>query len=109
MDTSGLRSSERTGATNGAETAQAAGADVGAAGGPTAAQLRRRFELNGDLDEVCQIDGPDGARIFVGLPPRESKFLADLARDGDIGLELSNDPRSPIVVGVYPIRPVSRG
>ena len=28
---------------------------------------------------------------------------------GDIGYELSLDPRTPIVIGVYPMRPVPRG
>lgn len=91
--------------------------------GPTAAQLRRfiksrpyvplhelrrRFELNGDLDEVSRIQTPERGTVFVGLPARESEFIQTLARDGDIGLELSFDPRAPIVVGVYPMRPVSR-
>jgi hypothetical protein len=90
--------------------------------GPTAAQLRRfiksrpyvplhelrrRFELIGELDDVTAIDVPEG-RIFVGLPAREAEFLATLVRDGDIGLELSQDPQVPIVVGVYPMRPVTR-
>jgi len=91
--------------------------------GPTAAQLRRfiksrpyvplhelrrRFELNGDLDEVTAIDLPEQGRVFVGLPTREADFVATLARDGDIGLELCYDPLVPIVVGVYPMRPVTR-
>ena len=91
--------------------------------GPTAAQLRRfiksrpyvplhelrrRFELNGDLDEVTPIDLPQWGTVFVGLPERESEFVATLVRDGDIGVELSHDPSAPVVVGVYPIRPVTR-
>jgi hypothetical protein len=92
------------------------------AGSPTAAQLRRfiksrpyvplhelrrRFELNGELDEVCRVDGPDGP-FYVGLPQREAEILAQLVRDGDIGVELSRDPRVPVVVGVYATKPVSR-
>jgi hypothetical protein len=46
--------------------------------------------------------------VYVGLPPRESEFLATLVRDGDVGVELSQDPTAPIVVGVFPMRPVSR-
>ena len=69
-------------------------------------ELRRRFELNGDADDVLPIDTADG-RVFVGLPERESHFLADLVRQGDIGLELCRDPDVAIVVGVYPMRPVS--
>lgn len=94
-----------------------------AARGPTAAQLRRfiksrpyvplhelrrRFELNGDLDEVSVIELPEQGRVFVGLPGREADFVATLARDGDIGLELCHDPLVPLVVGVFPMRPVSR-
>jgi hypothetical protein len=90
--------------------------------GPTAAQLRRfiksrpyvplhelrrRFELIGDLDDVAAVEVPDG-RVFMGLPQREAEFLAGLVRDGDIGLELSTDPAVPIVVGVFPMRPVTR-
>jgi len=91
--------------------------------GPTAAQLRRfiksrayvplhelrrRFELNGELDEVSLIQISDRGHVYVGLPDREAEFVATLARDGDIGLELCYDPLVPIVVGVYPMRPVTR-
>jgi hypothetical protein len=90
--------------------------------GPTAAQLRRfiksrpyvplhelrrRFDLNGDLDDVAPVELPDG-QAFIGLPPREAELLAQLARDGDVGLEFATDPSSPVVVGVYAIRPVPR-
>jgi hypothetical protein len=102
--------------------AHATSAAVPSSEGPTAAQLRRfiksrpyvplhelrrRFELNGDLDEVFAVDVPDG-KVFVGLPPREAEFIGALARDGDIGLELSQDPAVPIVVGVFPMKPVTR-
>ncbi len=97
--------------------------DDGASRGPTAAQLRRfiksrpyvplhelrrRFELNGDYDEVTPIVVDDGRNVFVGLPPREAQFIADLVRSGDIGVELCHDPLVPIVVGVYAMRPVAR-
>jgi hypothetical protein len=102
-----------------------AGEEVVEAGqrGPTAAQLRRfiksrpyvplhelrrRFELNGDLDEVNAIELADHGTVYVGLPPRESEFVETLVRDGDIGVELSQDPGAPIVVGVFPMRPVTR-
>jgi hypothetical protein len=71
-------------------------------------ELRRRFELNGELDDVARIRTPDGETVYVGLPARESQFIADLAREGDIGLELCRDPMVPMVVGVYPMRPVGR-
>lgn len=71
-------------------------------------ELRRRFELNGELDEVCCVADADGSQLYVGLPEREAGLLGQLLRDGDIGVELSRDPRVPIVVGVFAMRPVTR-
>lgn len=71
-------------------------------------ELRRRFVINGGDDEVTPVDLADRRRIFVGLPEREGRLLGELLRGGDIGYELSLDPISPIVVGVYPMRPVTR-
>jgi hypothetical protein len=70
-------------------------------------ELRRRFAINGHDDEVTPVD-LEHRRVFVGLPDREGRLLADLLRGGDIGYELSMDPITPIVVGVYPMRPVTR-
>ena len=70
-------------------------------------ELRRRFAINGHDDEVTPVD-LEQRRVFVGLPDREGRLLADLLRGGDIGYELSMDPITPIVVGVYPMRPVTR-
>jgi hypothetical protein len=50
----------------------------------------------------------EGLRVFVGLPAREGSLLGELLRGGEIGYELSFDPLAPIVVGVYPMRPVPR-
>lgn len=92
--------------------------------GPTAAQfrrfiksrsyvplheLRRRFELPGELDDVSGVEMNGHGHVYVGLPPREADFIATLVNDGDIGVELSRDPTVPIVVGVFPMRPVTRG
>jgi hypothetical protein len=71
-------------------------------------ELRRRFELNGELDDVTAIELRDGTRVYLGLPARESQLIADLARDGDVGLEMCHDPLTPMVVGLYPMRPVTR-
>jgi hypothetical protein len=70
-------------------------------------ELRRRFGINGADDEVTPVD-LERRRVFVGLPEREGRLLGELLRAGDIGYELSLDPISPIVVGVYPMRPVTR-
>jgi hypothetical protein len=70
-------------------------------------ELRRRFAMNGGEDDVTAVD-LERRRIFVGLPEREGRLLGELLRGGDIGYELSMDPITPIVVGVYPMRPVTR-
>jgi hypothetical protein len=70
-------------------------------------ELRRRFELNGEADDVSTIETNAGP-VFVGLPLREGLMLEDLLRQNDIGIELCRDPAMPVVVGVYPMRPVSR-
>ncbi len=70
-------------------------------------ELRRRFELNGGADDVTAIPTPDGL-VYLGLPHRESHFIADLVRQGDVGLELCNDPYTPMVMGLFAIRPITR-
>jgi hypothetical protein len=70
-------------------------------------ELRRRFGLNGADDDVSGVD-VDGRRLFIGLPERETGLLGDLLRQGDVGYELLLDPTSPIVIGVFPMRPVQR-
>jgi hypothetical protein len=71
-------------------------------------ELRRRFAIDGGEDDVTPVDLGAG-RVFLGLPEREASLVGELLRTGDIGYELSMDPIVPIVVGVYPMRPVSRG
>jgi hypothetical protein len=56
---------------------------------------------------VCGVDLGSG-RIYVGLPPAEGRLLGDLLRNGEVGFELSKDPETPVVVGVYAMRPVTR-
>ena len=70
-------------------------------------ELRRRFAINGADDEVTAVE-VERRLVFVGLPQREGRLLGELLRGGDIGYELSMDPITPIVVGVYPMRPVTR-
>lgn len=70
-------------------------------------ELRRRFGLDGSDDDVSPVD-VDGRRLFVGLPARESALLGELLRQGDVGYELLLDPVSPLVIGVFPMRPVQR-
>jgi hypothetical protein len=71
-------------------------------------ELRRRFAIDGGEDDVTPVDLTTG-RIYVGLPSREGSLLAELLRGGEVGYELSLDPRTPVVVGLYPMRPVARG
>jgi hypothetical protein len=70
-------------------------------------ELRRRFAIDGDDDDVTGIHLESG-RIYVGLPTQEGQLLGDLVRAGEIGFELSMDPQTPVVVGVYAMRPVPR-
>ena len=70
-------------------------------------ELRRRFGINGEADDVHVLDTRQG-RVWVGLPARESGHIADLVERGEIGLELCHDPSVSIVVGVYAMRPVGR-
>lgn len=71
-------------------------------------EIRRRFLITAEDDDVTGIDLAPG-RIFVGLPEREGLMLGELLRGGEVGYELQLDPVAPIVVGVYPMRPVTRG
>jgi hypothetical protein len=70
-------------------------------------ELRRRFAINGEDDDVTPVKMSPGL-IYVGLPMHEGLLLGDLLRTGEIGYELSLDPRTPIVIGVYPMRPIPR-
>jgi hypothetical protein len=70
-------------------------------------ELRRHFGIDGGEDDVTPVDLANG-RIFVGLPQREGSLLGELLRGGEVGFELSMDPRSPVVIGLYPMRPVAR-
>lgn len=71
-------------------------------------ELRRRFAIEGGDDDVTPVR-LDPGWVYVGLPSREGSLLGDLLRAGEIGYELSLDPWSPIVIGVYPMRPIPRG
>lgn len=70
-------------------------------------ELRRRFGIDGGDDDVTPVRLEPGW-VYVGLPAREGTLLGELLRAGEIGYELSLDPRSPIVIGVYPMRPITR-
>jgi hypothetical protein len=70
-------------------------------------ELRRRFSIDGEDDDVTPVR-LDPGWIYVGLPSHEGHLLGELLRTGEIGYELSLDPRTPIVVGVYPMRPIAR-
>jgi hypothetical protein len=71
-------------------------------------ELRRRFGISGDDDDVSPIR-VGRQLLFIGLPPPEARMVGELLSGGDVGYELSLDPTAPIVVGVYPMRPVPRG
>lgn len=70
-------------------------------------ELRRRFGINGEADDVRPVETRDG-RYWAGLPQRECGYLAELVDRGEVGLELCHDPCVDMVIGVYAIKPVSR-
>jgi hypothetical protein len=70
-------------------------------------EIRRRFGMETADDEVTGFEIESG-RVFVGLPLREGRILGDLVRAGEVGYELQLDPEAPIIIGVYPMRPVTR-
>jgi hypothetical protein len=70
-------------------------------------EIRRRFGIESEDDDVTAFVTESG-RVFVGLPLREGRILGDLVRAGEVGYELQLDPEAPIIVGVYPMRPVTR-
>lgn len=70
-------------------------------------EIRRRFLIATEDDDVSGIDLASG-RVFVGLPEREGQMLGELLRGGEVGYELQLDPMAPVVIGVYPMRPVTR-
>jgi hypothetical protein len=71
-------------------------------------ELRRRFGIYGGDDDVTPVR-VNGTTLYIGLPAAEGRLMAELLAGGDVGYELSLDPGAPIVVGVYPMRPVARG
>jgi hypothetical protein len=71
-------------------------------------ELRRRFGIYGGDDDVNPVR-VGNQMLFVGLPAAEARLMGELLAGGDVGYELSLDPGAPIVVGVYPMRPVARG
>ena len=70
-------------------------------------ELRRRFAIGGSEDDVSPV-AVNGRTLFVGLPDREAGLLGDLIRCGDVGCELLLDPAGPMIVGIWPTRPVQR-
>ena len=70
-------------------------------------ELRRRFGIDGADDDVTGVRLEPGW-VYVGLPTLEGSLLGELLQAGEIGYELSLDPCTPIVIGVYPMRPIPR-
>lgn len=70
-------------------------------------ELRRRFGISGSEDDVTPIRVGD-KRLYVGMPSVEGRMMAELLGGGDVGYELSLDPDVPVIIGVYPMRPVPR-
>lgn len=72
------------------------------------AELRRRFDIGGQVDDVSSLDIRDG-RFYVGLPPDWAQALATLVEQRQIGLDVEPDPAPPLVLAVYPLHPSAGG
>ncbi len=70
-------------------------------------ELRRRFGIDCADDDVAPIR-VGGKRLYIGMPAAEGRLMAELLGGGDVGYELSLDPDVPVIIGVYPMRPVPR-
>jgi hypothetical protein len=70
-------------------------------------ELRRRFAIDGDPDDVAAVDTGEG-RYWAGLPARECGYLAELLERGEVGVELCHDPCVGMIIGVYAIKPIGR-
>ena len=70
-------------------------------------ELRRRFELNGQADDVCPVQIPEGSSTSACRRASATCWPSSCG-SGDVGLELCRDPLVPIVMGVFPMRPVVR-
>ena len=65
-----------------------------------ASAIRRELDVRSQAvatERALRAAGRSGAPLLLG------PFI------GEIGYELSLDPRTPIVIGVYPMRPIPRG
>ena len=50
----------------------------------------------------------EGAEPAIVAVLGAGEFFGELLKAGEIGYELSLDPRTPIVIGIYPMRPIPR-
>lgn len=62
------------------------------------AQIRRYFGI--ESDEVSPVQAPHGT-VFVALPLSPAAILAQLWREGKIGVQFSPNVRAAIIDGVY--------
>ena len=62
------------------------------------AQIRRYF--GSESDEVSPVQSPNGT-VFVALPRNAATILAQLWREGKIGVQFSPNVRAAIIDGIY--------
>lgn len=61
-------------------------------------QIRRYFAIEGD--EMSSVEGPAG-NVFVALPYHGAAILAQLWREGKIGVQLSLNVRAAVIEGIF--------
>jgi hypothetical protein len=70
------------------------------------ADIRRLFFM--DVDGAAPVPTSEGT-CYIGLPPDTAELIAQLCREGRIGLDLNLNVKARVVQGVFPVRlPVRR-
>jgi len=71
------------------------------------ADIRRLFFM--DVDGAAPVPTSEGT-CYIGLPPDAAELIAQLCREGRIGLDLNLNVKARVVQGVFPVRlPSHRG
>ena len=65
------------------------------------ADIRRLFFM--DVDGAAAVPTSEGT-CYIGLPPEAAELIAQLCREGRIGLDLNLNVKARVVQGVFPAR-----
>jgi hypothetical protein len=65
------------------------------------ADIRRLFFM--DVEGAAPVPTSEGT-CYIGLPPDTAELIAQLCREGRIGLDLNLNVKARVVQGVFPVR-----